>query len=246
VTADRPPIRVFFSYSHADDRHRLRLEKTLKLLERQGLIDTWSDRKLLPGDRWEEGIEQELERADLILFLVSDDFIASEFIWGREMKRAMEREAAREARVVPVIVRPCDWHPAPFGKLQAVPKDGLAVTDPEWGNEDKAWENVAKRLRTMVEELARKGTAARSMTARSAAPDPTRYLEAIESRNSFVEIRGMGAQVAEQLPLDRDYTRLRVAGAGPEGREKGPREETVLGIAASSSPRSSANPPTPS
>lgn len=62
----RPPLRVFFSYSHADDEHRLRLAKALKLLERQGLIDTWSDRKLLPGDRWEEGVEQELERADLI------------------------------------------------------------------------------------------------------------------------------------------------------------------------------------
>lgn len=228
MTADRPPIRVFFSYSHTDDRHRLRLEKALKLLERQGLIDTWSDRKLLPGDRWEEGIEQELERADLILFLVSDDFIASEFIWSREMKRALEREAASEARVVPVIVRPCDWHPAPFGKLQAVPKDGLAVTDPEWGNEDRAWEDVAKRLRAVVEALARKGTAAPPSGATPPAPDPTRYLEAVEGRNSFVEIRGMGAQVAEQLPLDRVYTRLRVAGAGPEGRAQGPGEERIL------------------
>jgi hypothetical protein len=225
LSDERPPIRVFFSYSHADDRHRLRLEKALTLLERQGLIDTWSDRKLLPGDRWEEGIEQELERSDLILFLVSDDFMASEFIWGREMKRALEREAAGEARVVPVIVRPCDWHPAPFGKLQAVPKDGLAVTDREWGNEDKAWEDVAKRLRAVVGELAREGTAAPPSGAAPSAPDPTRYLEAIESRNSFVEIRGMGAQVAEQLPLDRVYTRLRVAGAGPEGRTKEPAEE---------------------
>jgi formylglycine-generating enzyme required for sulfatase activity len=210
LTDERPPIRVFFSYSHEDDRHRIRLEKALKLLERQGLIDTWSDRKLLPGDRWEEGIEEELERADLILFLVSDDFIASEFIWGREMKRALEREEKGEARVVPVIVRPCDWHTAPFGKLQAVPKDGLAVTHSDWGSEDEAWADVARRLRTAVEELARKGAATQKSTGASAAPDPTRYLEALESRNSFVEIRGMGAQVVELVPLDQVYTTLEV------------------------------------
>lgn len=228
MSDERAPIRVFFSYSHEDDRHRIRLEKALKLLERQDLIDTWTDRKLLPGDRWEEGIEQELERADLILFLVSPDFIASEFIWGHEMKRALEREEKGEARVVPVIVRPCDWHAAPFGKLQAVPTDGLAVTHSDWGSEDEAWLDVAKRLRSVVEDLARRGTAAGSSTLWSEAPDPTRYLEAMESRNSFVEIRGMGAQVAEQLPLDRVYTRLRVAGSGPEERIADPRQQRDL------------------
>ncbi len=131
MSGERPPIRVFFSYSHADDRHRIRLEKALKLLERQGLIDTWTDRKLLPGDRWEEGIAEELERADLILFLVSDDFIASDFIWGREMKRALEREERGEARVVPVIVRPCDWHPAPFFLDEEALQSGLLVSRTE-------------------------------------------------------------------------------------------------------------------
>jgi len=221
----RPPIRVFFSYSHQDDEHRIRLEKALKILERQRLIDTWSDRKLLGGDRWEEGIERELEQADLILFLVSDDFIASEFIWGKEMKRALERAEAGEARVVPVIVRPCDWHSAPFGKLQAVPKDGVAVTHSSWGSEDEAWTDVAERLRQVVEEMAQRplhetgglGRPAVSGTP-TGSPDPTRYLEALERRNSYVEIRGMGAQVAERLPLDRVYTRLRVTGAGPAGR----------------------------
>lgn len=214
MTAEPQPVRVFFSYSHQDDAYRLRLAKALRLLERQGLIDTWSDRKLLPGDRWEEGIEQELERADLILFLVSTDFLASEFIWGTEMKRALEREKAGEARVVPVIVRPCDWHSAPFGYLQAVPKEGLAVTHSSWGSEDEAWADVAVRLRELVETLAKRPATAKVDTGAPAGPDPTRYLEAVESRNSYVEIRGMGAQVAEQLPLDWVYTRLRVGGGG--------------------------------
>jgi len=217
------PVRVFFSYSHQDDTHRLRLEKALRLLEREGKIDAWSDRKLLPGDRWEEGIEQELERADLILFLVSDDFIASEFIWGEEMQRALERKAVGEATVVPVIIRPCDWHSAPFGKLQAVPKDGRAVTHSSWGSEDEAWADVAIRLRKLVETLSARAPTPKPDTGTSppSGLDPTRYLEAVESRNSSVEIRGMGAQVAEQLPLDRVYTRLRVSGGlrSDEGSE---------------------------
>lgn len=214
VTQDRQPVRVFFSYSHQDDRHRIRLEKALKLMERQGLIEAWTDRKLLPGDRWEEGIEQELERADLILFLVSDDFIASDFIWGKEMARALEREKAGDARVVPVIVRPCDWTSAPFGYLQTVPKDGLAVTEPEWGTEDRAWADVARRLRAMVETLGASAVRKPAGRAAAAGVDVTRYLDYLESKNSYVEIRGMGAQVAEQLPLDKVYTRLRVAGGG--------------------------------
>lgn len=153
---------------------------------------------------------------------MSDDFLASDFIWGREMERALEREAAGEARVVPVIVRPCDWHSAPFGKLQAVPKDGLAVTDSDWGSEDKAWTDVAVRLRALVETLGERPAPTRVQTGAPppSGPDPTRYLEAVESRNSYVEIRGMGAHVAEQLPLDRVYTRLRVAGDMGTGEDR--------------------------
>jgi len=230
VSEDHPPLRVFFSYSHQDDQYRIRLEKALRLLERQGRIEAWSDRKLLPGDRWEEGIERELERADLILFLVSDDFMASEFIQGKEMKRALEREAAGEARVVPVIVRPCHWHPALFGKLQALPTDGQAVTDPAWGSEDAAWADVSKGLWKLVDALAAEraeaeeeagSTSTGASTPVSGQADPTRYLEALEARNAYVEIRGMGAQVAEQLPLDRVYTRLRITGGADRGEEKG-------------------------
>jgi formylglycine-generating enzyme required for sulfatase activity len=221
------PVRVFFSYSHQDDRFRIRLEKHLTLLERQGLIEPWSDRKLLPGGEWAKEIDERLERAELILFLVSADFLASEYIWGVEMKRALERQEAGEARVVPVILSDCDWHSAPFGKLQALPEDGRPVAS--WGNQDEAWAQVARALRRLVEGAQtaespgtppRDGEARRPGGAQRAGerPDPTRYLEALQAEHSFVEIRGMGAQVAEQLPLDRVYTRLRVARPGVDRR----------------------------
>jgi len=165
-----------------------------------GLIDPWSDRKLLPGEVWGEEIDRALERADLILFLVSDDFIASEYCWGVEVRRAMERQVAREAHVVPIVVRDCDWHEAPFGKLQALPAEGRPVT--LWPDEDQAWADVARRLRRWIADRVRVSGAGSKVKAEAAGtgtvfePDPTRYLEALEQANSFVRLRGVSPRVA--------------------------------------------------
>jgi hypothetical protein len=67
------------------------------------------------------------------------------------MKTVLERAEAGTARVVPIILRECDWHSAPFGKLQALPKDGIAVT--RWPNRDEAWTDVSRGLRRLVEEI---------------------------------------------------------------------------------------------
>ncbi len=212
-------LRAFFSYAHEDDRFRIRLEKSLRLLERQGLIESWHDRKLLPGDDWAREIDSRLERSELILFLISPDFIDSDYCWGVEMTRALARREAGEALVVPLVVRPVgDWEAAPFGRLQAL-LGGKAVTS--WDDEDAAWAEVARELRRLVESF-QPGGAAAAVPAGGPA-DPIRYLEALELEHSFVEIRGMGAQVAEQMPLDQVYTRLRVgptAGGAPDRAEK--------------------------
>jgi hypothetical protein len=68
-----------------------------------------------------------------------------------EMQRAMARHEGKEARVIPVILRPVDWQGAPFGKLQALPTDGKPITD--WSNQDTAFVNVARGLRTVAQEL---------------------------------------------------------------------------------------------
>ncbi len=207
------PLRVFLSYAHEDDEYRVRLEKALKLMERQRLVESWSDRKLLPGQSWAESIDEQLERADLILLLVSDDFIASDYCWGVEVKRALERHEQDVATVVPILVRAAAWEEAPFGKLQALPTDARPVTS--WPNEDEAWRDVARGLRRLIEQA----QARLPEVEAGGPPDPRRYLEALEAAHSTVEIRGMGAKVAERLPLDRVYTRLRVAAsrADPEG-----------------------------
>lgn len=149
--ATQPGIRLFYSYSHRDERHRSQLETHLALLRRRGTIQEWHDRKIGAGDEWRRSIDVELSRADVILLLVSPDFLASDFAYIEEMERAMERHATGSVRVVPVIVRPVDWHLAPFGRLQALPRDGKPVT--LWKNRDSAWLNVAEGIRAVVEDL---------------------------------------------------------------------------------------------
>ncbi|KUL96507.1 hypothetical protein DK26_06890 [Bosea sp. WAO] len=136
---------VFFSYSHKDEELRDRLEVALATLKRQGLIETWHDRMLRAGDEFDPGIRQELERADVILLLVSPDFIASNYCYDVEMTRALERHRTGEARVIPVILRACDWHPTPFGKLMAAPRDGKPIRS--WPDLDEAFLDVAKKIR---------------------------------------------------------------------------------------------------
>jgi internalin A len=140
---------VFFSYSHKDEQLRDELETHLKLLQRQRIISTWHDRKILSGKEWDREIDSQIERAAIILLLISADFIASDYCWDKEVKRALERHAAKEATVVPVLLRTCDWKEAPFGKLQGLPTGMTAVT--AWPDRDAAWTDIATGIRAIAE-----------------------------------------------------------------------------------------------
>jgi len=144
---------LFFSYSHKDEALRDQLETHLSLMKRQGLIDVWHDRRIIAGDEFDDIISTELESADVILLLISSDFLASNYCYSKEMTRAMVRHRAGEARVIPIILRTCDWHSAPFGKLTAAPRDGKPVTS--WPDRDEAFTDVAKQVRTAVESMSR-------------------------------------------------------------------------------------------
>ena len=100
------PARIFISYAHEDEDLRKEIEKQLAILCRQGLIETWHDRRIGAGTEWAGAIDRELEAADIILLLVSADFLASDYIYDIELKRAMERHEAGTVTVIPVILRP--------------------------------------------------------------------------------------------------------------------------------------------
>lgn len=142
---------VFFSYSHKDEALRDQLEGHLALLKNQGEIEAWYDRRIVAGDEIDDSIFDKLETADIILLLVSSDFVSSTYCYSREMKRAMERHEAGQARVIPVILRHCDWRSAPFGKLMAAPRDGKPIM--AWPDQDEALADVAMQVRRAVEAV---------------------------------------------------------------------------------------------
>ena len=120
---DLKPVVLFYSYSHKDEALRRELEEHLSMLKRQGIIYDWHDRKISAGREWEGAIDANLEAANVIVLLVSSAFLASDYCYDREMKRALEKHEAGEARVIPVILRAVDWSGALFGKLQVLPTD---------------------------------------------------------------------------------------------------------------------------
>jgi hypothetical protein len=143
------PIKsVFISYSQRDERYRQRLDISLVQLRRNKLISVWYDRKILPGHEWGQEIDQNLESADVVLSLVSPDFLASDYAYSREMLRALERHRSGSATLVPIILRPCDWQHSPLGSLQALPSQGRPVS--RWPNRDQAWLDVVQGLRLLI------------------------------------------------------------------------------------------------
>src|SRR5690348_14646614 len=114
-------LKFFLSYSHEDEAMKVQLDKNLIMLKRSDKIDVWQDRKIMAGDVWDQGIANALAAADIILLLISVDFNNSQYIWEEELKVALERHAKNEARVIPVILRTCEWSEMPYAKLQALP-----------------------------------------------------------------------------------------------------------------------------
>lgn len=146
------PVTIFFSYAHEDEGFLNKIQKHLIPLYREGLIDIlWHDRNISAGTEWEQQIDTFLNKAQIILLLVSPDFMASDYCTSKEMTRAIERHEQGEARVIPVILRHSQWKTSPIGKLQALPTDGKPVRS--WPDEDEALFNVVNSIRKAIEEL---------------------------------------------------------------------------------------------
>jgi WD40 repeat protein len=150
--ANQPPRNVYISYSHQDERYARELETYLAPLRRDGLITTWTDRQVSPGQEWRREIEAAIVNADLILLLVSPDFLASDFIVNQELPRMLARRQSGSATVVPIILRPADWQVTPLGSLQALPGNGRPVS--VWPNRDQAWLDIAEGLQRLISSQA--------------------------------------------------------------------------------------------
>lgn len=155
ATESAGAMKVFICYAREDESLLRTLEKHLWPLKRQGLIEPWHDREITAGSDWEEEIKKQLDTADLILLLVSPDFMASDYCYSQEMTRAMERHEQGEVYVVPIILRHIYWKGTPFSKLQALPTDAKPVTDRFWHNPDEAFLSVTEGLSETIEQVRR-------------------------------------------------------------------------------------------
>jgi internalin A len=143
-------IRLFYSYSYKDETLRDELEVRLKLLQRNNLIQPWHDRRILPGADWKHELDTNLERADIILLLISPDFIASDYCYEIEVAQALKRHEAKAAIVLPILIRPVNWDAIPFNHLQALPTDLKAVT--QWTDRDDAWLSIEQGIEKLIRE----------------------------------------------------------------------------------------------
>lgn len=146
-------VKLFFSYSHKDEHFRDELEVHLSMLKRQGILESWHDRRIGAGSEVDSEIYQELETSQIILLLVSPYFLASDYCYNREMTKAMEMHKSKQACVIPVILNPCDWPSAPFGKLMAVPTDGRPIT--KYPNHHDAYLEITTAIREATSRFSR-------------------------------------------------------------------------------------------
>ena len=151
TTNSSEPLKLFYCYAHEDKALRDELDAHLSLMKRQKLVTVWYDREILAGTNWEHEIDTHLTSADIILLLVSARFLASDYCYGIEMQKALQRHAEGTARVVPILLRSVDWEDAPFSHLQILPTEAKPVT--RWSDSNDAFEDITKSLRKVVKEL---------------------------------------------------------------------------------------------
>ncbi len=144
-------LKVFLSYAHEDEAMKAQLDKNLVMLKQSGKIEVWQDRAILAGDAWDEKISNALATADIILLLISVDFNNSQYIWEKELKVALERHERNEARVIPVLLRTCEFSEMPYAKLQALPTGAKPITS--FDDADEAYTDVAKEIRRVVDYM---------------------------------------------------------------------------------------------
>lgn len=142
------PLKVFISYSKKDLAHQEKLRTALSSLVRRDMIQLWWDRQLLGGDEWDERILTELQKSDLILFLISPDFIATDYIWDKEIPLAMTLHDRNTASVVPIVLRPANWEKLDFARLNALPNKGTPVTT--YPDQDLAYKEIADQLERII------------------------------------------------------------------------------------------------
>ena len=146
-------IKIFIAYSREDTDILTELRKNLVVLERTQDIDVWYDGEIEVGANWANSIKEELHSADIILLLISQNFIASDYCYDTEMTQALALHETGKVKVIPVIARECLWQDTPFAKLQALPSDGKPIMSKTWENANRPYFIIANELKEAVNRI---------------------------------------------------------------------------------------------
>lgn len=197
---------VFLSYSHKDENLRDALESHLAMLKREGSITLWHDRELLAGDEIDQTISSYLLTSDIIILLVSSDFLSSYYCYEREMLVALERHRSGSAKLIPIILKPCDWASAPFSKAIVLPKNGKPLVS--WANIDEAFLDIVTSLRKVLTRDFPKSSAS-AVFSNSAQSFQTYLNSDTEPRSSNMRLRKEFTQAEKDKFLDDGYDYIR-------------------------------------
>lgn len=149
----RDRVRIFLSYDNSDEKLLHELEKQLSTFKRNQLIETWNNQKVLAGQIWDDAIAQKLNGADVILLLVSSNFIANDKCYEHEMKIALSKHEKGTAVVLPILLRHCNWEDTDFGKLPVLPTNRKPITDRYWSTHSEAFNNVILGIKKVLKEI---------------------------------------------------------------------------------------------
>jgi TIR domain len=144
-------VFIVYAANSADEGHRENLEKHLSVLTRQQEIVLRHERLVTADKDTQAELKGMLDGADVIVLLLSPDFIASDFCYNDQMSVAMKRQRDHTARVIPVLVGSCYWEPLPFSELKVLPASRKAITSHP--DEASAWTEVAREIHAAIKEL---------------------------------------------------------------------------------------------
>lgn len=144
-------VKVFLSYCHVDEMYKEELDKHFAPLKRSNKVETWNDRELKAGTKFDDNIKSHLNQDDIIILLISSDFFASDYCYNIEMQRAIERANRRECILIPIIVRPCLWTETPIKDILALPKDGKPIS--KYEDKDEAYLEIVTAVSDMIDSF---------------------------------------------------------------------------------------------
>jgi hypothetical protein len=225
-----PTLAVFVAYSRKDGEFLEELRSALAVYERSHRLELWADVLVEPGQLWKRDIAGKLARAQIVILLLSNDFLRSSYCMDQELPQALERHRRGECAIVPIVVRWCryDIHP-PLEEIQAIVPLDKPVDNHE--SRDVAWFEVTRSLDTVIKRLNARPVAAQSMTVREqwSARAPSRGRSHDGSLTQPEKVGRVAPHVSEPPPLLevlRTLTRARLqrvarkVGAAPRGTKE--------------------------